>query len=1013
MPPTLTYPGVYIEELSSGVHTITGVATSIAAFIGWANQGPTNEAVLVDSWSDFQAQYAGTGNGISGLTNYNGVPNYLGYAVNQFFGNGGQQAYIVRLAWDGKTIPAAPGTNPTPCTTAVATGVGFPTTQITATVGSVSGSIQIDVGTAVLQSITITPAALPPIPLSATLTFSAVGNYSDGTTKALTGLTWTSSSTGVISFNVGGSATAVGPGTAVLTATSGLLSATISVTVKQALLTLTVTPSLVSLALGQTQQLRATGSYSDGTTYDLTAIATWAPPLTPSTPPGNATVSDDGLVTTGTSTGTATITASWAGVTSGSVAVTVVAATLTGITLEPAATTLLVEATPQTVTFTALEIESNTSSTNLPQPLPGGSWTSSNPSVATIAAGVVSGQATATALAQGSTIITVTSGSISASATLVVKTATLNSISITPVNASVAVGQTLQLSALGIYSDGTTMNLTQSMAWSSEAQAQATVGATTGIVMGLAVGPAKMDATWQGQTTSTSVTVTAAVLQSITVFAAGTTPPPAGTIAGPITILSGQNLQLTATGIFSTPPSQTPTPQALTNAQWSSVTPAIASVNPSTGLVTAVAPGGSLTLFASNPGAWGNTLRVTVTPQNSNNTLFSLLVQQLATNGRLTTLESYSNLSVSPTSPQYVVTVIQNDSQYISFTGPGMTNPVVPIAAPSATPLNSPIALSGGADGSVLIPASDQNFELALGADASPTSTNDFGLRLLDHVDIFNLLCVPGETDAPTISTLQEYCSNFRAFYIVDCPQTATFASLNNTGPVGTNDSGSLLVGQYSTNAAYYFPWVQAPDPLFGNRPTLFPPCGFVAGIYASTDASRGVWKAPAGIDASLTAVSGLQYNLTDLENGNVNIQAINCLRQFKVYGDVVWGARTLQGNDQAGSQWKYVPIRRLALFLESSLYDGTQWVVFEPNDETLWGQIRLNVGSFMQGLFLQGAFQGTTPSEAYFVKCDSENNPQSSIDMGIVNILVGFAPLYPAEFVIIQIQQMAGQLQS
>jgi phage tail sheath protein FI len=120
-----------------------------------------------------------------------------------------------------------------------------------------------------------------------------------------------------------------------------------------------------------------------------------------------------------------------------------------------------------------------------------------------------------------------------------------------------------------------------------------------------------------------------------------------------------------------------------------------------------------------------------------------------------------------------------------------------------------------------------------------------------------------------------------------------------------------------------------------------------------------------------------------------------------------------LRGNDQVGSEWKYVPIRRLALFLEVSLYQGTQWVVFEPNDEPLWGQIRLNVGSFMQGLFLQGAFQGTTPQQAYFVKCDSENNPQFSIDQGIVNILVGFAPLFPAEFVVIQIQQKAGQTRS
>jgi len=282
---------------------------------------------------------------------------------------------------------------------------------------------------------------------------------------------------------------------------------------------------------------------------------------------------------------------------------------------------------------------------------------------------------------------------------------------------------------------------------------------------------------------------------------------------------------------------------------------------------------------------------------------------------------------------------------------------------------------------------------------------------LLDRVDIFNRLCVPAETDAPTIQTLPGYGALKRAFYIVDPPQTSTTAGLTTSGPVGTTP-GSLTNAPNAANSAYYFPWISAPDALFGNRARLFPPCGFMAGIYAATDAATGVWKAPAGINAGLTGVQGLQYNLTDIENGNLNIQAINCLREFKVYGDVVWGARTLVGNDQTGSEWKYIPIRRLALFLESSLYDGTQWVVFEPNDETLWGQIRLNITAFMQGLFLQGAFQGTTPQQAYFVKCDSENNPQASIDLGIVNILVGFAPLYPAEFVVIQIQQMAGNTQ-
>jgi hypothetical protein len=137
----------------------------------------------------------------------------------------------------------------------------------------------------------------------------------------------------------------------------------------------------------------------------------------------------------------------------------------------------------------------------------------------------------------------------------------------------------------------------------------------------------------------------------------------------------------------------------------------------------------------------------------------------------------------------------------------------------------------------------------------------------------------------------------------------------------------------------------------------------------------------------------------------------INCLRTFPITGTVVWGARTLRGADQLADEYKYVPVRRLALFIEESLYRGTQWVVFEPNDEPLWAQIRLNVGAFMQSLFRQGAFQGQTPKEAYLVKCDKETTTQTDINLGIVNIVVGFAPLKPAEFVIIKIQQLAGQI--
>ena len=186
-----------------------------------------------------------------------------------------------------------------------------------------------------------------------------------------------------------------------------------------------------------------------------------------------------------------------------------------------------------------------------------------------------------------------------------------------------------------------------------------------------------------------------------------------------------------------------------------------------------------------------------------------------------------------------------------------------------------------------------------------------------------------------------------------------------------------------------------------------------VAGVMARTDGQRGVWKAPAGLDASLNGVAGLSVEMTDAENGLLNPLGINCLRSFPVHGRVVWGARTLRGADAAADEYKYVPVRRTALYIEESLYRGLKWVVFEPNDEPLWAQIRLNVGAFMHNLFRQGAFQGRTPREAYLVKCDRETTTQNDINLGIVNILVGFAPLKPAEFVIIRLQQLAGQIQA
>jgi phage tail sheath protein FI len=216
-----------------------------------------------------------------------------------------------------------------------------------------------------------------------------------------------------------------------------------------------------------------------------------------------------------------------------------------------------------------------------------------------------------------------------------------------------------------------------------------------------------------------------------------------------------------------------------------------------------------------------------------------------------------------------------------------------------------------------------------------------------------------------------------------------------------------------SRNAAIYFPRLLQLDPINDNQEREFVPCGTMAGIFARTDTERGVWKAPAGIEATIRGSSGLTVPLTDGENGELNPIGLNCLREFRVVGRVSWGARTMRGADALADEYKYVPVRRLALFIEESLYRGTKWVVFEPNDEPLWAQIRLNVGAFMHNLFRQGAFQGTTPREAYLVKCDKETTTQTDINNGVVNILVGFAPLKPAEFVIIRIQQLAGQIET
>lgn len=413
----------------------------------------------------------------------------------------------------------------------------------------------------------------------------------------------------------------------------------------------------------------------------------------------------------------------------------------------------------------------------------------------------------------------------------------------------------------------------------------------------------------------------------------------------------------------------------------------------------------TLTLEASSEGEWGNNLRAVVDHQTKDKdapspdpNLFNLTIEEIdPLTKQVRVSESFRNLSRDSNAPRFITTILEQESALVRVQG------AIPAARPDATSTDSN---NDGDDGLEL-----QDAQIS---DTSLQAKRE-GLWALEKADLFNLLCIPPltrEIDVgidTTLSAALQYCKERRAMLIVDPP-----SNWDDPDDVENAITNPILFSlARDRNAAVYFPRLKMPDPLKENRLEEFVPCGVIAGICARTDAQRGVWKAPAGIEASLVGARELSYKLTDGENGRLNPLGVNCLRSFPVIGNVVWGARTLEGADRLASEWKYLPVRRLALFIEESLYRGTQWVVFEPNDEPLWAQIRLNVGAFMQNLFRQGAFQGKTPQEAYLVKCDKETTTQNDINLGIVNILVGFAPLKPAEFVIIKIQQLAGQIQA
>lgn len=285
------------------------------------------------------------------------------------------------------------------------------------------------------------------------------------------------------------------------------------------------------------------------------------------------------------------------------------------------------------------------------------------------------------------------------------------------------------------------------------------------------------------------------------------------------------------------------------------------------------------------------------------------------------------------------------------------------------------------------------------------------------EVDIFNMLILPrniGQLDTqriPLWGPASAFCKERRAVLLMDPPAEAP----SNWRLLPVDQVAAQVpatrVGVVRDHTALYWPMLRVVDPTTGLERTI-DPAGSVAGVMARIDGSRGVWKAGAGLEASVLGIRGVQRRLSDGENGLVNPLAVNVIRAFPA-GTVVWGARTMDGFDNSGNtDYRYLPVRRTALLIEESLYRGLQFAIFEPNDERLWAQIRLAAGAFMNGLFRQGAFQGTRASDAYDVKCDEETTTQTDINLGVVNVIVRFAPLRPCEFVVLVIKQKAGQVQ-
>jgi Bacteriophage tail sheath protein len=445
--------------------------------------------------------------------------------------------------------------------------------------------------------------------------------------------------------------------------------------------------------------------------------------------------------------------------------------------------------------------------------------------------------------------------------------------------------------------------------------------------------------------------------------------------------------------------------------------------------------------FDMSPAAAPNSVSVTLTAQQPGGTDTS---QDNAASGNPTRVQFVNRRKSSSTAQDYdladiVITQGTNAETYRGTAAGGIVAALSQSALVAATvqpeggtPASYPDSLPGNGD----LP-----YAQVPPPDSTLVNTADYaevfaaGGPLDVDVKIFNLMVLPGISpvsaqQAAVLSDALAFCEQKRAFLIMDAPPNATVSGVGTapTGlPPGTpgrvtmdafwnGQDDAMPAVPVSPNGAIYFPYLQTIDQVT-QQPTISPPSGYVAGIFAREDAAVSVGKAPAGLETTILGTTGVVPwgRMTDMQQGVLNLDGVNCLREFPGLGPpVVFGARTLVSSNTAFQQWKYVPVRRTALFIEQSLYGSLGWAVFQPNDTPLWNALTQEVEAFMLTLFRQGSyFQGSTPTDAFLVQCDSTTTSPTDQQNGVVNILVGFAPLKPAEFVVIQIAQLAGQTQT